>query len=59
MARWIKSGGGRYRPTTATGGLQAGLASAMAAEALIRKQIEERRQQRRNGGKSTQTAGNK
>lgn len=39
MAKLQHAGGGRYRPTTATGGMRASMAAADAAERAILERI--------------------
>lgn len=59
MPRWIKSGGGRNRPVQVTGGMNAGLAKAEAHEALIRRQIQERHQQKQAAVQTRQASDSK
>jgi hypothetical protein len=46
MAKYLKSGGGRHRPTEPTGGLQAGFAVRDAIEKVFRERAQAARAQR-------------
>lgn len=45
MAKYLRSGGGRHRPVSVTGGMRAGMAAADAAEKMIQERIRRARDQ--------------